>query len=81
MWFNRIKIMFRLVYISGPFALLGFCVSPSVGERNLQLANLKQDMELVSRELAGLRTNGRREMRNFVFQSSNFRRQNPHPTS
>ena len=63
LWFNRIKIMFRLVYgVSGPVALFalsfGFCVSPSVtlGSVNLQLANLKQDMELVSRELAGLRT-------------------------
>lgn len=63
MWFNRFKIMNGLVSKNlGCTALLvscfGLCVSPSVvfGKVNVQLANLKQDMELVSRELAGLRT-------------------------
>ena len=63
LWFNRFKVMNRLVSgVSGRVALFaccfGLCVSPSValGSVNLQLANLKQDMELVSRELAGLRT-------------------------
>ena len=63
LWFNRFKVMNRLVFgVSGRVVLFAFCfglcVSPSValGSVNLQLANLKQDMELVSRELAGLRT-------------------------
>jgi len=63
MWFNRFMIMSGLVSKKiGRVALFvscfGFCVSPSVGfgNVNVQLANLKQDMELVSRELAGLRS-------------------------
>ena len=63
LWFNRFMVMNRLVFgVSGRVVLFAFCfglcVSPSValGSVNLQLANLKQDMELVSRELAGLRT-------------------------
>ena len=40
------------------FACLSFALwtSAVAGNPNVQLANLKQDMELVSRELAGLRT-------------------------
>ena len=63
LWFNRFMVMNGLVFgVSGRVVLFAFCfglcVSPSValGSVNLQLANLKQDMELVSRELAGLRT-------------------------
>ena len=63
MWFNRFKIMNGLVSKNlGCTALLvscfGLCVSPSVvfGNVNVQLANLKQDMELVSRQVVGLRS-------------------------
>ena len=63
MWFNRFMIMSGLVSKKiGRVALFvscfGFCVSPSVvfGNVNVQLANLKQDMELVSRQVVGLRS-------------------------
>ena len=63
MWFNRFKIMSRLVSSRlGCMALFVACfgifISPSLvfGRVNIKLANLKQDMELVERELAGLRT-------------------------
>jgi LysM repeat protein len=63
MWFNRFKIMSRLVfnrfgYTALIVACFGIFISPSLvfGSVNIKLANLKQDMELVNRELAGLRT-------------------------
>jgi predicted nucleic acid-binding Zn-ribbon protein len=63
MWFNRFMIMSGLVSKKiGRVALFvscfGLCVSPSVvsANVNVQLANLKQDMELVSRQVVGLRS-------------------------
>ena len=63
MWFNRFMIMSGLVSKKiGRVALFvscfGLCVSPSVvfGNVNVQLADLKQDMELVSRQVVGLRS-------------------------
>jgi len=48
-----VMVLKKVFYI---FGLFSFCSSFSLGDINIRVANLKQDMELVSRELAGLRT-------------------------
>ena len=63
LWFNRFMVMNRLVFgVSGRVVLFAFCFWSlrfplrCIGEREPAIGQLKQDMELVSRELAGLRT-------------------------